>query len=125
MEQSIGPRLLARFAASAAMSNRTWHIFHGYADGALTGDAVRGELFRPFAGIDLPVWRDEPLERHPALPYWFIVDHERDPVAAFDLDHGRSWLPGQDGPGTRLLELYRSEDSALDPVLLRVTRPVE
>jgi len=85
-EQSVGIRLLARFAALAAFSARSWSIRNAYNDSSGMGSgvhswaaAIAGPKFEQLEGD---------LLRTPHYRYWFVLDQDKKPSTAIDVDRG-------------------------------------
>ena len=121
-ERSIGPRLLARFAASAALSARTWRIRAGFGFGSDWGP-FREDLFEAFPMIPTDRFVDHEIPE--SSRFWFICDHEGQPRTAFDLENGIAWTPESREAGHHLLGMYGAHGSSLDRVLAQVAPPIE
>jgi hypothetical protein len=121
--RSIGPRALARFAASAALTTKRWSIVNGFLDTSYDA-AVRTQYFEAFPGARLEPLRGDLLGQ-PAYRYWFVVDHRDRPQAAVDAERGLAWPFGDTGPGIDLLSRYRAAHSTIDHVVREVLPPIE
>jgi hypothetical protein len=108
--RSIGPRVLARFAASAALTTKRWSIVNGFLDTSYDAD-VRTKYFEAFPGARLEPLRGDLLGQ-PAYRYWFVVDHRDRPQAVVDAERGLAWSFGDTGPGVDLLSRYRAARAA-------------
>jgi hypothetical protein len=117
-EQSVGIRLLARFAALAAFSARCWSLRNAYNDNSGMGSGVQSWA----TAIAGPKYErlEGDLLRTPHYRYWFVLDQHGKPATAIDVDRGLAWCSGKPGEEFNLMKLYRARGSHLDATLAAV-----
>lgn len=121
--RSIGPRVLARFAASAAPTTRRWDIRNGFLDTSGYGGGVN-EFVDKFPGITLDRLPSDPGGES-SYRYWFVLDHEDTPFTAVDVDRGLAWRRDGGGAQIDLMKIYKTSGRRIDAVMKEVMPDVE
>ena len=121
--RSVGPRVLARFAASASLTTRRWDIRNGYLDTSGEEGGVN-EFVDLFPGITLDPLPSDP-GGEPSYRYWFVLDHEGTPFTVIDVDRGLAWRRDRDGEQFDLMDIYKSSGGRIDAVARAVMPDVE
>lgn len=121
--RSIGPRVISRFAALAALSTRTWHIRNAVFDtsGVDTGQVDWSKEVTSVRYLPM----DGDLLNNPRYRVWYILDHKHRPQAAVDTGRGLAWRRDKPGTDFDLMQLYAAHGSRVDRVMSKVLPPVE
>jgi len=120
---SIGPRLIARFASTAAFTSRTWHIRNAVHDSSGLTSGVNAWA-RDIAGPGFEPSKSD-LLGDPHYRYWFVLDSECAAAAVVDVDRGVSWRRDRPAVAYELMELYARYRSRIDRVMSNVFPAVE